>query len=276
MDITSILDSINVISEKIFKSIEGEVYELLDKLFNISEDILKQEPLKGLIKNDLNNNVVLLLSSLVILFIIIYLITRMISMYNGNEQENIFRFMLKIGVTLIISTSSFFIIETILSLNSMLTDVILSIGEDIVKEEVCFVSLKEAITDLDSFMSSDFLSLDGMIKGIVSFGATAILLTIVIRYVTVIILIVISPVAFMLAASDATYSLFFSWCKALLVNLLMQQVIAVILIIPLATKKADETMYKIILAGSMYLLYRINNFSKELLSGWSVKKNAKQ
>jgi len=275
MDVNNILNSINVIAEKIFKSVEGEVYELLDKLFNISPEILKEEPLKKLIKSDLNDNLVLLLSSLVILFIIIYLITRMISMYNGNEQENIFRFMLKISVILIISTSSFYIIDTVLSLNSMLTEIILSIGEDIVKEKVCFASLKEVIVDLDSFMSSDFLSLDGMIKGIVSFGATAMLLTLVIRYVTVIILIVISPVAFMLAASDATYSLFFSWCKSLLVNLLMQHVIAVILIIPLATKKTDETMYKIVLTGTMYLLYRINNFSKELLSGWSGKKNAK-
>ena len=275
MDINNILNSINAISEKIFKSVEGEVYELLDKLLNISPDIIKEEPLKRLINSNLNDNVVLLLSSLVILFIIIYLINRMISMYNGNEQENIFRFMLKIGVTLIVCTSSFYIIETILTLNSMLTEIILSIGEDIVKEKVCFVSLKEVILDLDSFMSSDFLSLDGMIKGIVSFGATAILLTLVIRYVTVIILIVIAPVSFMLAASDATYSLFFSWCKTLLVNLLMQHVIAVILIIPLATKKADETTYKILLTGTMYLLYRINIFSKELLSGWSVKKNAK-
>lgn len=275
MDVNNILNSINVISEKIFKSVEGEVYELLDKLFNITPDILKEEPLKKLIKSNLNDNVVLLLSSLVILFIIIYLINRMITMYNGNEQENIFRFMLKIGVTLIISTSSFYIIETVLSLNSMLTDIILSIGEDIVKEKVCFISLKEVIVDLDSFMSSDFLSIDGMIKGIVSFGATTILLTLVIRYVTVIILIVISPVAFMLAASDVTYSLFFSWCKTLLVNLLMQHVIAVILIISLALKKTDETMYKIVLTGTMYLLCRINNFSKELLSGWSVKKNAK-
>lgn len=275
MDVNNILNSINVVAEKIFKSVEGEVYELLDKLFNISPDILKEEPLNKLLNSNLNDSIVLLLSSLVILFIIIYLITRMISMYNGNEQENIFRFMLKVGLALIISTSSFYIIETILTLNSMVTEVILSIGEDITKEEISFVALREVITNLDSFMSSDFLSLDGMIKGVVSFGATAILLTLVVRYVTVIILIVISPVAFMLAASDVTYGLFFSWCKTLVVNLLMQQVISVILIIPLALKNTDETMYKIVLTGSIYLLYKINNFSKELLSGWGVRKNAK-
>ena len=275
MDVNNILNSINIIAEKLFKSVEGEVYELLDKLFNISPNILKEEPLKRLIKSDLNDNVLLLISSLVILFVIIYLITRMISLYNGKEQENIFRFMLKIAIMLIISTSSFYIIETILNLNSMLTEVILSIGEDISKEKICFVSLKEVILDLDSFMSSDFLSLDGMIKGIVSFGATAILLTLVIRYVTIIFLIVISPVAFMLATNNVTYNLFFCWCKTFLVNLLMQHIIAVILIIPLATKNTDETMYKIVLTGSMYLLYKINSFSKELFSGWSVRQNAK-
>lgn len=275
MDVNNILNSINVIAEKLFKSVEGEVYDLLDKIFNITPEILKEEPLKKLIKDDLNENVVLLLSSLVILFIIIYLITRMISMYNGNEQENIFRFMLRVGLAVIISTSSFYIIETVLNINSMLTDVILSIGEDITKEEICFVSLREVISDVESFMSSDFLSLDGMIKGIISFGATSILLTLIIRYVTVIVLIIIAPIAFMLSASDVTYSLFFSWCKTLLVNLLTQHVIAVILIIPLALKKIDETMYKVILTGSVYLLYKINNFSKELLNGWSIRKNGK-
>ena len=274
MDVNNILNSINVISEKIFKSVEGEVYVLLDKLFNISSDILKEEPLNKLIKSNLNDNLVLLLSSLIILFVIIYLITRMISMYNGSEQENIFSFILKLIVTLVISTSSFYIIETILTLNNMLTDVILSIGEDVVKEKICFTSLKEVILNVDSFMSSEFLSLDGMIKGIVSFGATTMLLNLIIRYVTVIILILISPVAFILAASEVTYSLFFSWCKCLLVNLLMQQFIAVILIVPMALKNTDEIMYKIVLTGSFYLLYKINIFSKELLNGWSVK-NAK-
>lgn len=275
MDVNNILNSINVIAEKLFKSVEGEVYDLLDKLFNIYPSILEEQPLKKLLKDDLNENVVLLLSSLVILFVIMYLITRMISMYNGSEQENIFRFMLRVGIAVIISTSSFYVIETVLTINSMFTDIILSIGEDITKEKICFVSLREIISDLESFMSSDFLSLDGMIKGIVSFGATSLLLTLIIRYVTIIILIIIAPFAFMLSSSDATYSLFFSWCKTFLINLLMQHVIAVILIIPLALKKTDETMYKVILTGSIYLLYKISNFSKELLSGWSVRKNAK-
>ena len=124
-------------------------------------------------------------------------------------------------------------------------------------------------------MSSEAISLDGIIKGIVSIGASSILITLIVRYVTIIVLIILSPIAIMFAVNSCTYSLFSAWCKKLLVCILTQNIIAVILIIPLSFKNTDDVMYKVVLAGSMYLLYMINNFARELINiggGINVRK----
>ena len=93
----------------------------------------------------------------------------------------------------------------------MLTNIILNIGEDITKKEISFESLKECITNIEKSMSSDAISIDGVIKGVISIGASSILITLAIRYVTIIVLIILSPVAIMLAANDNTYSLFLAY-----------------------------------------------------------------
>jgi hypothetical protein len=148
----------------------------------------------------------------------------------------------------------------------MLTEVILNIGDDITKKAIAFESLKECITDVEKYMSKDAVSIDGIIKGVFSIGASSILITLLVRYVTIIVLIILSPIAIMLAANSNTYSLFFAWLKTFLVNILMQNIIAIVLIIPLSFKNTDDIMYKIVLAGSIYLLYKINTFTKELIS----------
>ena len=73
----------------------------------------------------------------------------------------------------------------------------------------------------------------------------------------------------MFAASSATYGIFKSWIKMLCGNLFMQNVVVIILMIPLAVRNVDNNLFKIILVGSIYLLYKINNFSKELLGNIS-------
>ena len=70
----------------------------------------------------------------------------------------------------------------------------------------------------------------------------------------------------MFAASNNTYSLFLAWLKAFLINILTQNIIAVILIIPLSIMETGELMYKIVLVGSIYLLYKINTFARELIN----------
>ena len=121
----NILNNLNVLLEKFFGAVEEEVFELLDKLYKITPGILKEEPLSKIFVKGIEENIILILVCLIILFIIFYLITYAVSLYSGNKQENIFKFVFKIIIFLILSSSSIYIIETVLDLNNMLTEVIL-------------------------------------------------------------------------------------------------------------------------------------------------------
>ena len=265
MEVTNIINSINIITEKIFKSIEGEVFKNLDDLLIINEQILYKEPLKTLFITDSGNGFMVLITSFVIFFIIYYIIARTLAMYNGENTENIFKYMLKIIVCVICSTFSLFICEQVFQINGLLTEIIKSIGKDLTGQEICFTSLKELVINLDEYMSEEALSIDGIIKGVISFGATTMLITFAIRYVTIIFLTLISPIVIMFASSGATYGIFKNWLKMFCGNLFMQNLVIIILMIPLSVKEVDNDLFKIILVGSIYLLYRINNFSKEFL-----------
>ena len=269
MEVTNIINAINIIAEKIFKSVEGEVFKGLDDLLIINSEILDKEPLKTLFVKSDDKGLIILAISFVIFFLIYYIISRIIAMYNGENIDNIFKYILRIIICVICSASSLFILEQILLINGVLTEVISSIGKDLTGEAICFESLRELVLNLDEYMSEEALSIDGIIKGVISFGATTILITFAIRYVTIIFLIFVSPIAIMFAASSATYGIFKSWIKMLCGNLFMQNVVVIILMIPLAVRNVDNNLFKIILVGSIYLLYKINNFSKELLGNIS-------
>ena len=115
-------------------------------------------------------------------------------------------------------------------------------------------------------LKSDILSLNGIIKGIISFGSISILINFSIRYVTVIFLITISPFAFVSLGSELTIGVFKVWFKTLFVTLMIQVVIKFIIFIPLLYKDINSMTYKIILVGSIYIVYKINGFTKELFS----------
>ncbi|MBQ8042579.1 MAG: hypothetical protein IJ272_00305 [Clostridia bacterium] len=269
MEVTNIINAINTIAEKIYKSVEGEVFKSLDDLLIINEKILDKEPLKMLFVNSDGEGLIVLAMSFVIFFFVYYIIARTIAMYNGENVDNIFKYILRVVICVICSASSLFLIEQILNINGLLTEAIANIGKDLTGEKMCFESLREVVLNLDEYMSQEALSIDGIIKGVISFGATTILITFAIRYVTLIFLLLISPIAIMFAASGATYGIFKSWVKMLCGNLLIQNVVVIILMIPLSVKDVDNDLFKIILVGSIYLLYRINNFSKEFLGNIS-------
>lgn len=269
MEVDNILNAINVIAEKIFKSVEGEVFKGLDEFLVINEKILDKEPLKTLFVKSDGEGLIVLAMSFVIFFLVYYIIARTIAMYNGENVDNVFKYMLRIVICVICSASSLFLCEQVLSINGLLTEVIANVGKDLTGETICFESLRELVLNLDEYMSEEALSVDGIIKGVISFGATTILITFAIRYVTIIFLILVSPIAIMFAASSSTYGIFKSWVKMLCSNLLVQNLVIVILMIPLSVKDVDNNLFRIILVGSIYLLYKINNFSKEFLGNIS-------
>lgn len=259
----NLLNSINIVLEKIYKSVEGNVYGLLDKLLNISPKILKEEPLKHIFKDE--NGIVFVATSLILFYIVQYIIMKLIAMYNGRSPENIFKFILRIIITVVVASNSYFLCELVLDINDTFTNIISSLGENISKHEITFEGFGETVTDLERYMSSDNLGIDGLIKGFVSFGAVTLLINYAVRYVTIIFCILVMPFAIMFSITDTTRGVFESWIKICIVNLSQQWIVKLLLIIPLSFKEIDTDAFKIIVIGTIYLLYKINVFSKEFL-----------
>lgn len=258
-----LLNSINILLEKIYKSVEVNVYELLDKLVTISSDILKQEPLKHIFDDE--TGVVFVASSLILFYVVQYIFTKLIAMYNGNNPENVFKFILRIIITVVIASSSKYICEIILQLNEIFTNIITSIGENISNHEISFAGFGEVVTDLQKYMSSDNLGIDGLIKGFISFGAITLLINYSVRYVTIMFCILVMPFVIMFSITPLTRGIFNSWVKICIVNLSQQWIVKLLLIIPLSFKEVNSDIFKIIILGTIYLLYKINVFSKEFL-----------
>ncbi|MDD2376011.1 MAG: hypothetical protein PHD15_01975 [Clostridia bacterium] len=264
MNVNDIINSLNLISEKLFKSVEGEVYTTLDKIVNISPDILKSDPLKNIFFENKINGIILIANSLMMLYITYYMFTQLISLYNGNTTENVYTFIIKLVVIFILVNNSYFICELILNITSEITSSIELYGEDISGQDVTFSNLKEKIISIKDFMKNDLLSLDGLIKGVISFGAITILINFSIRYVTMIFLLIIFPLSLTTLTSSITSGIFKSYFKLFAVTLLTQIVVKLVILIPLMYKDVDSIMYKIILVGTIYIIYKINTFVKEL------------
>ncbi len=269
MQVQDILNNLNIIAEKLFKSVENQVFKTLDEIVLVGPDILKQEPLKNIFFENKLNGLVVIANSLILLFFIYYVLSNLLSMYNGNKVQNMYSFIIRIIFVAILVNSSYYICEQILNIFELFTNSIDQFAKSISGKVVNFENLKEIIVSINDFMNSDLLSLDGIIKGIISFGAVSVLINFSIRYVTIIFLIIISPFALVSIASELSIEFFKTWLKIFVTNLFIQIIVKLIIIIPIMYKHTNNIMYKIILVGTIYLIYKINYFTKEIFVKFS-------
>lgn len=269
MQAQDIINNFTVILEKLFKSVENQVFEVLDEIILIGPDILKSEPLKYIFFENKVNGLIIIANSFLLFFFIYYVLSNLVSMYNGKNIPNMYSFIIRILLVAILVNCSYFICNQILEIFKLFSESVEMFTKEVCKQEINFVNLKEAIISLEDFMQSDVLSLDGIMKGVLSFGALSILIQFSIRYVTIIFLLMISPFAFVSLMSDLTQEFFKTWMKLFVTNLLVQVVVKLLILIPLLYKHTNHTMYKIILVGSIYLIYKTNQFVKELFAKFS-------
>lgn len=275
MEANDIITNLNYLLEKVFKSIEGEIFKTLDKLTIIGPEILKEEPLKNIVFENKVNGLVIIANTLILFFVIYYVFKQLIGIYNGNKIESIYVFIIRIIIVCIIVNFSYYICEEILNIFGILGESIDTYASDLINKKVTFENLKDSIINIENIINTDLVSLDGIIKGIISFGSVSILISFSVRYVTVIFLIIISPLAFVCLSSNLTSGIFNMWVKMLIVNLTVQIGIKLLIFIPLAYKNQNDIIYKIILVGTISLIYKFNIFIKELLARISNENNVK-
>lgn len=268
-----IISVINTLAENIFSAVDGELFDILDSLVMIDKDILLTEPIKKLGFKSEDNSIILLALTFITMFAIFFGVRRLINMYNAGAGKDTAKFILRVVVCTILMMSSYFLIETVLDINKLFGDALKNIGEEVADKEISFITLKETILELEKDMTDTALSLDGVIKGMVSFGVVSLVFTFAIRYVTVIFLIIISPIAIMLAINDSTFGIFVKWCKTFITNLFIQNIVILVITIPLCIEDTESVIFKVILVGSIYILYKIKNFATDLLNDFHIKRS---
>lgn len=267
-----IISVINTLAQNIFSAVDGELFDILDSLVIIDKKILLIEPIEKLSFKAEDSSIIILALSFITMFTICFGIRRLISMYSAQSSKHTVKFILRVVICTIFMTSSYFLIETVLDINMLFGDILKNIGEDVTGKEISFITLKELVLELEKDMTDSAISLDGAIKGLISFGVISLLFTFAIRYVTIVFLIIITPIAIMLAINDSTFNIFVKWCKLLFINLFVQNIVIVIITIPLCMEDTDSIIFKVILVGSIYILYKIKTFSNDLLNDFYIRR----
>lgn len=173
--------------------------------------------------------------------------------------------------------SSFFICEQVLNLVNFITIFILDLGSSLFGKDINFLSLINTINSSLTINaeSLNVFSIDGIIKTVVSFGIFNLLLSYSLRYVMIKIMVLLCPFAFLCLIDKSTESFFKSWIKSLFSLLVLQILVSIILILPHAinielSQSSSNLFNKLTLVGTIYALFKANDFIKELVGGLST------
>ena len=268
-----IIETINTILQNLFSSIDNNLYEILDDIIFINQDIISDSFFEKMLGINSHNGIILICNSLLFGFILYYSIKYLFSHFNYNQIEKPSQFIFKIIIFGICINFSYFFIKEILSFTSNITLAIRGIGEDLFNKNICF---SELILEINksigiSFSSLDVFSLDGIIKISLSSSLLSLVFTYAFRYIMVKIFILLTPVAFLSLILQNTSWFFKSWIRNLFSLLFIQIIVSLVLLILFSMDySSGNLIIKFIYIGAIYALIKANSFSREFLGGVST------
>lgn len=269
----SILNTINSLFSSFFSSIDNNIYSILDDLAFINTNILEDKFMNSFFGNGVQTGLILIANSLIIGFALFYIIKYAFSHYTTSETEQPFQFIFKIFIYAILANSSYFLIEQLININSLISLAIREVGEHIFN---CNISFSELISRLNNVITTNdtslnIFSMDGLLKSFISINLINLLFTYSLRYVILKVFILITPFAILTLINSSTSWFFKSWFRALLSLLLLQSFISLILLIVFSTDfSTTNILSKIICVGSIYALTKANSYIRELIGGIST------
>ena len=131
----NIINTINTIFGNLFSSVDSSLYEILDDLVFINNNVLKDKYFSNIFGISTNNGILLIANSLLIGFILYYSARLMLSNFTYQRTENPAQFVIKCIIFGICMNSSFFIIEQIINMNFNVCSLIRNIGEDMFRKK---------------------------------------------------------------------------------------------------------------------------------------------
>ena len=270
---TNIIDTINTIFQNLFSSIDNSLYEILDDLVFIDENILNDKYFDKLFGTSTANGILLIANSLLIGFLIYFAAKYMLANFTYNKIENPIQFIFKCIIFGICMNSSFFIVEQILSLNSNISELIRGLGEDLFGKNICF---SELINEINSNLSigegeTNIFTIEGLITGTLTISLLNLVFSYSLRYVMIKVFVLLSPFAFLSLILNSTSSFFKSWFRNLFSLLFIQIIVSIMLILLFSMDYSKGNLInKFIYIGGIYALIKANNTVRELFGGIST------
>lgn len=270
----TIISTINTLFSSLFSSIDNNVYSVLDDIVFIKPDILQDKFLSSILGTSSTTGLILISNSLLLGFSLFYIIRYAYSHYTSTETEQPFQFIFKLFIFAILSNSSYFLMEQLININSLISLAIREVGENIFK---CNISFSELILKLNNIITTNetdlnVFSLDGLLRSFISINLLNLIFTYSLRYVILKVFILITPFAFITLINSSTAWFFKSWFKSLLSLLLLQSFVALILLIIFSIDFTTPTIFsKIICIGSLYALTKANSYIRDLIGGISTE-----
>lgn len=273
-DITSIIiETINTILGNLFASIDNNLYTILDDIIFISSDIIHDSYFEKILGTSASNGILLISNALLFGFLLYYAVKYLFSHLTFSQVESPIQFVFKAVVLGTIINFSFFFMEQILDLLSMITLAIRNIGEILFNKNICFSELILIINNniaIDSTALNIF-SLDGIIKATLSTSLLALVFTYSFRYILIKVFILLTPFAILSLLLNSSSWFFRAWLRCVFSLLFMQIIVAIVLLIMFSLDYSSTELFsKFIYIGGILTLIKIDSFVREFLGGIST------
>lgn len=268
-----IISTINNIFSQIFSSIDNDIYVILDDFTFINSNILNDNYFSKLFGSSSKNGILLICNALIFGFLLYYSFKLIFSHLGITESESPSKFIFKLIIFGICMNFSLFICEQIIYINSLVSNALRQVGENLYNFEICFSTLVQKLNSIISIDKDNLniLSLDGIFKTLISFGMLSLVLTYSVRYILVKVFILISPFAFLSLCTKSTSIFFKSWFKSFLSLLLIQDFVAIVLLLIFSLDLSPTNLFsKFILIAAIFILTKSNTYIKEIIGGIST------
>ena len=269
----TIIDTINTIFNKLFSSIDNSLYSLLDNLFFIDENILKENYLKILLGNSVSKSLLILANSLLVGFCVYYCFKLLFSHFSYIELEKPHEFIFKLLIYGICINYSYFICEKLLYINNLISSSICEIGKNIFGNDISFSNLLLNINTIINIEKNTFniFSIDGLLKSFISISLFNLIFSYSLRYILIKVFVLITPFSILTLINKSTSWFFKTWFRSLISLLLLQSFVSIILLIIFSVNFNNKDIFsKFLYLGGIYTLSKSNNYIRELIGGIST------
>lgn len=168
---------------------------------------------------------------------------------------------------------SYFLLEQFINIIYYISIAIKNIGENMVHSNISFAGLitKTNLTLSMNNSSINIFSLDGLIKGTLTFSLLNLVLSYSFRYILVKVFALLSPFAILSLSLKNTSWFFKVWAKNLFSLLLIQIIVSLVLVILFSTDYSNNNLLsKFIYVGGIYALIKANSFVRDFIGGVST------